>query len=403
VLLATLALLSKESAFVAISLLPVLVAARAYADGDGWRSAIARCRIVPLYLAVAAAVFIVRYNVLGGMGGNVEDPNQPIPWDRYTQVLGAYTRDLTWSFSELASSNREVWPILAGVLLGSLGVGSVSLPRRQAVLALMGLTWLLGFAVFAMVFRIMTIGWLAYFALVGLAIVWAAALEGGVERVRDGVRRHGFLRLTELSLMLLLVSLGGLGLTWLLGFAGFAMLLRVLVIIWLVFFGLAGLASIKSLGLEGTARRLRENLTQPGRVRLSMVTSTLLLLMLAGLGLSWFATSPLVRPYNQWQFAGDISRQYVAGLSSCTAASPGVGHVRLDGMPSIVDDGQAFTNQLGVTMFEGYTIEAALRLLFQQRRFTLTVWSRETLRDVHETMALSCQSDPTRVYLVANY
>jgi hypothetical protein len=46
VLLATLALFSKESAFVAVALLPVLVAARAYADGLEWRAAAARCKLV---------------------------------------------------------------------------------------------------------------------------------------------------------------------------------------------------------------------------------------------------------------------------------------------------------------------------------------------------------------------
>jgi hypothetical protein len=329
VVMAGIALLSKESAFVAVGLLPVLIAARAYADGADGRTATARCKLAAPYLAVAAVVFIVRFGVLGGLGGNVEDPEQKFIWDRYTQVLGAYTRDLTWSFSGLASSNREVWPVLAGVLLLGLGIASRYLPRRQGALALLGLSWLLGYALFAMLFRIATIGWLAYFALVGVAIVWAAGLEGAVDRVREGP------------------------------------------------------------GL--------------GRPRWRWITSVGLLLTLGGLGLSWLATSALVRGYDQWQFAGDISRRYVDGLYQCAAASPAVGHVRLDGMPSILDDGQADTNQLGVTLFEDYTIHSALHLLFPQRDLTLTVWSRETLRDVHQDISLACASDPTRVYLVATY
>ena len=332
VLLVTIALLSKESAFVAVGLLPVLVAAQAYADGLAWRAAAARCKLIAPHIAVACVVFVIRYRVLGGLGGNVQDPNQEIPWDRYTQVLGAYTRDLTWSLSGLGSSTREIWPILSGVLLAGLGVGCACLPRRQAVLALIGLTWLLGFAVFSMVFRIATIGWLAYFALVGVAIVWAAGLEGAVERLRE-----------------------------------------------------------------------RFPHPHPGRRRLRQVTSALLLLALGGLGLSWFGMSSLVRSYSQWQFAGDISRRYVEGLNNCAAASPEVDHVRLDGMPSVLDDGQTDTSQLGVTLFEDYTIQAALRLLFPHRDLTLTVWSRETLLDVRKNISIACESDPTRIYLVATY
>jgi len=324
VVLAAIALLSKESAFAAVGLLPLLVAARACADGVGWRTALSRASIVAPYVAVAAAVFVVRYTVLGGMGGSA-DLSEDIPWDRYTQILGAYTRGLIWSFSGLASANHAVWPILAGGLLVGLGVASVYLPRRQAVLVLVGLGWLVSFGVFAMVFRVTTVGWLAYYALPGLAIVWAAGLEGALGRLRA----------------------------------------------------------------RGPKLRL--------------VSATALLVVLAGLGLSWLATSALVRGYDQWQFAGDVSRQYVDALTRCTAASPDVGHVRLDGMPSLVDDGQADTNQLGVTLFEGYTIEAALRLLFPHRELTLTVWSRETLRRVGQTFTLACESDSTRVYLVASY
>jgi hypothetical protein len=325
VLLVTIALLSKESAFVVVGLLPVVIAAQAYADGVAWRAAIARCKIIAPYAAAACVVFVVRFTVLGGMGGTVEDPGIKFIWDRYTQVLGAYTRDLIWSLSGLGSSNREFWPILAGLLLIGFGAGSLFLPRRQAAVAWLGLTWLLGFAVFSMVFRIQTIGWLAYFALVGLAILWAAGLEGAVERLREG---H-----------------------W-----------------WL-----------------------------------PQIASAMLLLTLGGLGLSWLATSSLVRSYSQWQFAGDVTRQYLQGLSDCTVASPDITQVRLDGMPSNLDDGQVDTSQLGVTLFEDYTIQAALRLLFPDRDHTLTVWSHETLRDVRQTMNLTCVSDPTRVYLVATY
>ena len=304
VLLATIALLSKESAFVAVGLLPVLVGPERTPTASPGVPRLLAARLSRRTLRWRASCSSSATRCSAAWAEVSKIPSQEIPWDRYTQVLGAYTRDLTWSFSGMASSNREIWPILAGVLLVGLGAGSAYLPRRQAVVALMGLTWLLGFAVFAMVFRIMTIGWLAYFALVGLAFVWAAGLEGAVERLRSGFR-----------------------------------------------------------------------LTRP------RLTSALLLLALGGLGLSWFATSALVRTYSQWQFAGDISRQYVEGLNSCAAASPEVGHVRLDGMPSILDDGQADTNQLGVTLFEDYTIQAALRLLFPHRDLTLTVWSRETLRD----------------------
>jgi len=65
--------------------------------------------------------------------------------------------------------------------------------------------------------------------------------------------------------------------------------------------------------------------------------------------------------------------------------------------------GQPETNQLGVTLFEDYTIQSALRLFFPHQDHTLTVWSRETLHSVGETASLACVSDTSRIYLVATY
>jgi hypothetical protein len=74
------------------------------------------------------------------------------------------------------------------VLLAATLLSIPWLPRRQAVAALAGTLWIVGFGVFCAVFKITTISWLAYFALVGVALLVASGLEGSTARLAAAAR-----------------------------------------------------------------------------------------------------------------------------------------------------------------------------------------------------------------------
>ncbi|MBV9581108.1 MAG: hypothetical protein JO057_21210, partial [Chloroflexi bacterium] len=319
------ALFSKESAFAAVALLPCLLVLEARAFGADWRAAAVRARLAAPYLALALVVFGVRLVVLGRLGGT-HDPSQVVgsSW----QVLGAYTRDVIWFLAPLASSTHVIWLVLGAALVLGLALAGARLPRRQSALLLMGWLWIVAFGAFAMLLRIATVAWLAYFALPGVAIVWAAGFEGVVERLR--------------------------GFAW--------------------------------------------RTAWP-----SSATSALLGVCLAGFAVGWLADSALVRRYDQWHVAGDVMQGYTDALTECVTSVPDISHVRLEGMPTALDDGQPETNQLGVTLFEDYTIQAALRLFFPQRDLTYTVWSRQTLHGPDADPHFACTSDSSRIILTATY
>ncbi|MGI9149869.1 MAG: hypothetical protein ACR2IK_25550, partial [Chloroflexota bacterium] len=230
------ALLSKESAFAALLMLPMLFLAGLLARGDGLRAALRQTSLLLPFLLLAVGVFGTRMLVLRGLGG--PDSASDLLFldrDRYSQILGAFTRELGWTFAWIAPSTREIWPRLAAACLAGLALTLPWLPRRHAILAAAGVVWVAGFAIFCMALKIATIAWLAYFSLVGVALVFAAGLEGAVSGIWTPVLRRG-----------------------LLGWAPPA-------------------------------------------------TATVLLLGLGLYALTALSASPLVRAYDQWQIAGDVT------------------------------------------------------------------------------------------------
>jgi hypothetical protein len=199
--LMAIALVSKESTFAAMLTLPMLLiaahAGRSNSPRDrssdeatpAWferaRIVLARARILVPYLLLMLAPFLVRSTVLRGIGGGPDADLLHVDLDKYSQILGAFTRDLAWPIAWIASSTREIWPRLAAVCLLGLVVTIVWLPRRQAVLAGAGTLWIVGFALFSMLLKIATIAWLLYFVLVGVSLVFAAGVEGSLLRLRQ--------------------------------------------------------------------------------------------------------------------------------------------------------------------------------------------------------------------------
>jgi hypothetical protein len=184
-LLGVLALLSKESAFVAVAILPVFLVGARFAAGASVRHALgAVVCAVPLVIA-AAVIFAVRNAVLGGLGGGVGlSPFVDVSWEKYAQILGAYTRYLIWAFAWTSASPTEIWPRVGAEVLFGLLVTLIWLPRRHAMLIVLGTLWVVAFGAFCAVLKISTMVFVAYFALVGLALVFAAGLEGTLLRLR---------------------------------------------------------------------------------------------------------------------------------------------------------------------------------------------------------------------------
>jgi hypothetical protein len=187
------ALLSKESAFAAFVMLPMLVLAAALGRGESLRRACTRLRILVPFVGVAGVLFVVRWIILGGIGGIPDSPSLlAVDFDRYGQTIGAYTRDLLWPFAWVATSTREVWRRVALALLIGLAATVLWLPRKQAVIFGAGVVWIVGFGVFCTVLRIATVAWLAYFGLIGVSLLFAAGLEGAVERLTTTAGRSGW-------------------------------------------------------------------------------------------------------------------------------------------------------------------------------------------------------------------
>src|SRR5579859_7342419 len=165
-LLAVAALLSKESAFLAVALLPMLLASRAFARGAGWSGALRSARLAVPFLLVAAGLFALRLKVLGGLGGTGDADIGFVDFYRYGVLIGAYLRNLLWAFADRAPATREIWIRLAGLIVLALALSIVWLPRRQAVLAATGALWIIAFGMFCAVLKVATLGWLAYFSLI---------------------------------------------------------------------------------------------------------------------------------------------------------------------------------------------------------------------------------------------
>jgi hypothetical protein len=204
-LLVAIALLSKESAFAAVLMLPVLFVSARPKASVGCRHTLSRTWILLPFLTLGGVLFVIRLVVLGGLGGGSGADLLAIDLNKYGQILGAFTRNLAWALAWLAPSTREIWWRLGVLSLVGLALTIVWLPRQQAGLAAAGTLWIAGFALFCMGLKIATVAWLAYFALVGVALVFAAGLEGSVLRIRTSVVAPGWRTVLPKAMSILLL------------------------------------------------------------------------------------------------------------------------------------------------------------------------------------------------------
>jgi hypothetical protein len=346
-LAAAVALLSKESAFVAVALLPVLLAAWSAGRDDhpSWRGTARAVALSVPYVVLAAVLFVFRLTVLRGMGGMPDADLGFVDFYRYGILIGAYTRDLLWAFAPMAPATREIWLRLAAAIVVALALTVIWLPRRHGALAVAGALWVIGFGIFCAVLKIATLGWLAYFSLLGLALLVAAGVEGAVSTLS-----------TTLATRPTLTS----------------------------------------------DRPLFPRSRWSTMELIAMAGSTALLIGLLSFAVSAIGASALFRSYSQWRVAGDVEQRYMQALTTCVGAAPDATVVNLQKVPANFDDGRPDTVMLGVTLIEEYTARSALRLAYPDRPLTVRAASVDTLRE-GAAMQFTCSPRPGGIEFAASY
>lgn len=178
------ALLAKEMAYVGALVAPGVAFATWTAWADPRRKALAAyLRLVAPYAAVTLAAFLVRYLVLGGLGGYSATELTPDVHE-YVRMLEQHVRFLLWPIY------RDVWTIpatIAGALASLLltaGAIWVMPPRYRAIIAV-GASWVVLFGVLYMVLRTYSGAWYAYFPLVGLVLVIGCAVDFVLHALRQ--------------------------------------------------------------------------------------------------------------------------------------------------------------------------------------------------------------------------
>jgi hypothetical protein len=174
------ALLCKESAFAFVPLLPLVMFARAQRPSG-------RTYVVTLapHALVAASVFVVRYALLGTLGGHSGSTFEAgFDWGGYEIMLGRYFGFLIWPFDGLLPSNLRGAAILA-LLVGVLvTVTAIALPIRYRRLWLLGVVWVVWFGVFFTALLHMSGPWYMYYPLGGVAVALGALIDGLAQLIR---------------------------------------------------------------------------------------------------------------------------------------------------------------------------------------------------------------------------
>lgn len=172
------ALLAKEPAFAAFPLVIAvgLVAhARAGASRRGLLAGALRLA-VPL-AAAALAVFAVRFQVLGALGGYRGSDFAP-DLGSYRVLVNSLVTWLFWPLRGLHPESDRVWAVVLAAVLALAAVALWALPRPQRVLALLGAGWALTFALFFVALKTLAGAWYLYYLLIGVALLVAAAVDG---------------------------------------------------------------------------------------------------------------------------------------------------------------------------------------------------------------------------------
>jgi hypothetical protein len=164
-----LSILSKETSLAALPFVPLLLRAVGRPMTRTW--------VLLPPAAVALAMRVLAIGDLGGYG-TASWPSLaavPIYWEK----IGKYFTELLYPLPVRPGTVA----ILAMLVVLVVAVGTaLTLPRKERYLALVGVLWVYGFAVFYALLKVYAGSWYLYFPLIGGAIVVAALASGGLAR-----------------------------------------------------------------------------------------------------------------------------------------------------------------------------------------------------------------------------
>jgi len=176
----------------------------------------------------------------------------------------------------------------------------------------------------------------------------------------------------------------GVGLAWTIGFGAFFILLRHIAGPWYMYYPLLGLALAVGAAAEGVWWTLRR------RVGAEVLATGVLGVFAAVYTLGSLATSPLVRPWDEWHQAGEVMREYLAGIQTCTSDIPSGTSVTLWNSPALFDDGSDESELLAATILEGFTYDAYMHLIRPRQHFSLYIGQPLTYQSVPADLEMSC-------------
>jgi hypothetical protein len=169
-----LSILSKETSLAALPFVPLLLGAVGRPMTRTW--------VLLPPAAVALAMRVLAIGDLGGYG-TASWPSLaavPIYWEK----IGKYFTELLYPLPVRPGTVAAVAMLL---LLVTVGGAALTLPRKERYLALVGLLWVYGFAVFYAFLKVYAGSWYLYFPLIGGAIGAAALVSGGLARLPDRI------------------------------------------------------------------------------------------------------------------------------------------------------------------------------------------------------------------------
>jgi hypothetical protein len=348
VVLFAVALFSKESAFAAFLLVPVLIfAANALPQRDLGRHplSIRECMsLLTPYAAVVVIALTVRLAVLGTLGGYQGVPIATVDPGAYRSVLAGYSRFLFWPFGELFPTGNSAWVLVLVAILAGLLVLATTLPRRLGVVLAVGCVWVAVFALFHALLKTFSGAWLVYFPLVGMSLIGGAV----VDAVVDVVARRT-----------------------------------------------APPARPRCTGLRAAAA---------SRSALGRLAATVALAVALGVwAVAVVRTSPLFVRYDDWNVAGSITARYVTAARDCMRDAPDGATLSLVNLPDALDAPGSATDLLAPTVLADHTVEAALRMAYPNRQFAVTATSSAIAPESAERLALACSGPPTARQLTATF
>jgi hypothetical protein len=185
-------LLSKESAFAAIPLLPLVLFAAWFSresSAAARREAYTR-RLAP-FVGVGIVVFVVRFAVLRTLGGHADVDIFSANFEEYRVMLNRYILFVFWPFHQFYPERTLGWIALILGLVALLGFGLAYANARTRVLVGIGLAWVIGFGVFFILLRHIAGPWYMYYPLLGMALAVGAAADGAWRTFRrPGAAAH---------------------------------------------------------------------------------------------------------------------------------------------------------------------------------------------------------------------